>query len=84
MKSALAYDIRTTPLHVIEPLLSVQTGALRATIDMIFRTALTDNQWSRVQLSGRLGGMGVRMLLSSADAAFIATYRATAGRVSTV
>ena len=37
-----------------------------------------------MQLPGPLGGMGIRTSLRSADAAFLATYEATASRVKVV
>ena len=45
---------------------------------------ISDVAWARMQLPGPLGGMGLTLPKVSADAAFVASWQATAHRASTV
>eukprot|EP00973_Karenia_brevis_P003001 409971-Karenia_brevis.AAC.1 len=84
LKEALAYDIRVCPADVMEPLLTELTSCLREVACQIHGSPFSDLLWRRLQLPGPLGGMGMRMAMTSADAAFIATYLATERRVKFV
>eukprot|EP00973_Karenia_brevis_P024665 3402658-Karenia_brevis.AAC.1 len=84
LKEALAYDIRVCPVDVLEPLLTELASCLREVACQIHGSPFSDMLWRRLQLPGPLGGMGMRMATTSADAASLATYMATEGRVKFV
>eukprot|EP00973_Karenia_brevis_P055655 7739732-Karenia_brevis.AAC.1 len=66
----MAYDIRISPLDALEPILVEHANALRDVVTKLSDVQLSECQWSRLQLPGPLGGMGLRTALASADAAF--------------
>eukprot|EP00973_Karenia_brevis_P026450 3648938-Karenia_brevis.AAC.1 len=84
LKECLSYDIRVIPSTELMPLLDDHADLMRHACDVIAGAPLTDVAFQRLQLPGPLSGMGVTLPTSCADAAFVATWQATAARISTV
>eukprot|EP00973_Karenia_brevis_P016210 2218837-Karenia_brevis.AAC.1 len=84
LKEALSYDIRIIPATTLEPLLKEHHNLMRSLLSEIVGAQLSDTSWRRVQLPGPLGGAGVTLPMTTADAAFVATWTAVAGRVAVV
>ena len=82
-KEALSYDTRTIPRSVLQPLLLEHSASLRSACEHLIGTSLSESSWARLQLPGPLGGMGFTLPLTSADAAYAATWQSTAKRVQT-
>eukprot|EP00973_Karenia_brevis_P096088 12430549-Karenia_brevis.AAC.1 len=80
VKEALSYDVRVLPRAAIDDLLKQHEALVRDTLDKVIGHDLSDLNWATMQLPGPLGGFGVRVPLTSADAAYLATYHATAAR----
>eukprot|EP00973_Karenia_brevis_P028357 3909460-Karenia_brevis.AAC.1 len=81
IKEALSYDIRVIPKPLLDPILAEHSRIMRQACEEIAGVKLTREAWSRMQLPGPLSGMGVVLPSTSADAAFVATWQATASKV---
>ena len=84
VREALSYDVRVLPFDVVRPMLERHAGLMRDGVSAVLGRKVSDHQWSQLQLPGPLGGFGVRLPMASADAAYVATYFATVGRVKTL
>ena len=84
IKEALAYDVRITPRSRLRDQMERVEEAVRSVIEEIWGERLRQDQWDRIQLPGPLGGSGMRLPATSADAALVATHAATREMVLTV
>ena len=76
-REALSYDIRAIPRAAIQPLLLEHANLMHRACEVLVGRPLSASSWARLQLPGPLGGMGLVLPLTSADAAYVATWQAT-------
>ena len=71
------YLARTAPSPMIRSLLVHYDGAVRNTLEDILETKLSEVQRRQAQLSTSKGGLGLRSAVAVADAAYVASCRAS-------
>eukprot|EP00973_Karenia_brevis_P067903 9446742-Karenia_brevis.AAC.1 len=68
----------------MEPLLRRHHDIMKEIATAVVGTALTEFCWKRMQLPGPLSGVGITLPVSTADAAFVATWQAVTHRVEAI
>eukprot|EP00973_Karenia_brevis_P065345 9078215-Karenia_brevis.AAC.1 len=84
VKEALSYDIRIIPSDVLGPILARHHCIMKEVASAILGSEMSETSWARLQLPGPLGGAGITLPETSADAAFVSTWQAVTNRVSIV
>ena len=73
----LTYSLRTIPSYG-NPILDEYDALTRSALNVILGTTLSDSDWDKASLPGRLGGMGIRKTTTLALPAYLSSIHATA------